>query len=88
MSLEVFLGRPFATVLPVLKSLSWPSAHFQRHLTVRAALTGPVIFYWTLSEPAPLGFLPFNTYRIQQSTLYPGFASPGSCRLQGFFRPS
>lgn len=53
MSREVFLGRPFATVLPVLKFLSWPSAHFQRLLAVRAALTGPVIFYWTRQRLLP-----------------------------------
>jgi hypothetical protein len=58
MSLEVFLGRPFATVLPVLKFLSWPSAHFQRPLTVRAAPTGPVVFYWTFRSLLPEAFSP------------------------------
>lgn len=88
MSLEVFLGCPLATALAVSK---FPLVVFRplseaSHGLRRSAR--PRHFLWDRAELAPLGFLPFNTYRIQQSTFYPGFASPGSCRFQGFFRPS
>jgi hypothetical protein len=43
-------------------------------------------FFRAPSKLAPLGFLPFNAFRIRQSTHFPGFASPGTCRFQGFFR--